>query len=133
MLPNEVSVVVSGQTHYYSLTSLAENRSVRQELGTNLSLPQTMTVSRNTTGKGTKAIDSYLMRLDSVVATEVDASSNVQATQTLSAYLVIKVPRSIANGSTAAYNLGTAVRALMTTVTADSTLSYLQRILKGEL
>lgn len=133
MLPNEVPVIIGGGTHYYSLTSLAENRSVRQEIGTNLSLPQSMTVSRNTTGKGNKAIDSYLIRLDSTVATEVDASSNVQASQTLSAYIVIKVPRGIAAGSTAAYNLGMAVRALLSTTSAESSTSYLQRILKGEL
>lgn len=133
MLPNEIELTIGGSTHSYSLTSLADNRSVRQEIGGNLSLPLSLTVSRNTSGKGTKAIDNILVRMDQVVATEVDASSNVQASQTLSAYLVLKVPRNVSNNRTAAYDLGTALRQFLYIMDEGSTEPYLFRILKGEL
>jgi hypothetical protein len=133
MLPNEIELAIGGSTHHYSLASLADNRSVRQEIGGNLSLPQSLTISRNTSGKGTKAIDNYLIRLDQVVATEVDASSNVQASQTLSVYMVLKIPRSVNNNLGAAYNLGVALRSFINVTAEGSSETYLSRILKGEL
>lgn len=133
MLPNVIDCAINGTTHHYSLTSLVENRSVREEIGTNLSLPTTLTISRNSSGKGNRAVDSYLLRLDMTYATEVDASSNVQSTQTMSAYLVVKVPRGIASGRTNAYYLGMAVRNLMNATYDDSTQQLLNRVLAGEL
>lgn len=133
MLPNVIDVAINGTTHHYSLTSLVDNRSVREEVGTNLSLPTTLTISRNSTGKGNRAVDSYLLRLDMTYATEVDASSNVQSTQTMSAYLVVKVPRGISGGRTNAYYLGMAVRNLMNATYDDSTQQLLNRVLAGEL
>lgn len=133
MLPNVIDCAINGATHHYSLTSLVENRSIREEIGTNLSLPTTLTISRNSSGKGNRAVDSYLLRLDMTYATEVDASSNVQSTQTMSAYLVVKVPRGIASGRTNAYYLGMAVRNLMNATFDDSTQQLLNRVLAGEL
>lgn len=133
MLPNVIDVAINGTTHHYSLTSLVENRSVREEIGANLSLPTTLTISRNSTGKGNRAVDSYLLRLDMTYATEVDASSNVQSVQTMSAYLVVKVPRGISSGRTNAYYLGMAVRNLMNATFDDSTQQLLNRVLAGEL
>lgn len=133
MLPNEIELAIGGSTHHYSLTSLADNRSVRQEIGGNLSLPQSLTISRNTSGKGTKAIDNILVRLDQVVATEVDASSNVQASQTLSAYMVLKIPRNVSNNRTLAYQLATGLKSLTSITDEGTSEQYLGRILKGEL
>lgn len=135
MLPNQIDVVISGETHHYSLNSLVDSRSTRRDITeTNLSLPGTFTVAHSTSGKGDKAIDSYLVRLDRTVATSVDASSNIQAAQTLSAYMVVKVPRGIANSKAAAY--ATAV-ALMTLCSGylpdDATARLWNRILAGEL
>lgn len=134
MLPNDLDVPISGSTRSYTLQSLVEGRSVRRDTSvTNLSLPHTCTIAHSTTGKGDKAMDSYLLRLDSVVPTLVDASSNVQQSLTLSAYLVVKVPRGITNGVTEAYNLAMAIRNVMNEQVGGSTVAVIRRILNGEL
>lgn len=134
MLPNDLSVRVSGETHGMSLSSLAENRSVRSWLDSdNLSLPMTLTVSRNVSGKGAKAVDSYLIRLDQTIATQVDASNNVQGTQTLSAYLVVKVPRGAAMSAVRANGLGSAVCTLAGSTVSGIASTILERVLQGEL
>lgn len=131
MLPNEL--VVDSNT--VSLSSLADGRSIRTKLGdSTLATPYTLTISRNQTGKGAKAIDSYLVRLDNTVATEVDASDNVQATQTLSVYLVVKVPRGYLQSATRAATMAKALADFVkATNVSGSTAAVINRVLNGEL
>lgn len=135
MLPNQIDVSIGGSTHHYSLSSLADAKSVRRDITeTNLSLPGALTVAHSSSGKGDKAIDSYLLRLDRTVATSVDASSNIQAAQTLSAYMVVKVPRGIANSKTAAYQMAMALASFCEGYLPDDAVNRLwNRILSGEL
>lgn len=134
MLPNEMPVVISGTTHSYTLQSLVDGRSTRRALtDTNLSLPRTLTVAHNTTGKGNKAIDSYLLRLDEVIASETDANSFVQQTNTLSVYLVVKVPRGLADGKAIAKARSSALLVLASATVEGSTAHVMQRVLDGEL
>lgn len=135
MLPNQIDVTIGGATHQYSLCSLVDAKSIRRDISeTNLSLPGALSIAHSTSGKGDKAIDSYLLRLDRAVATLVDASSNIQAAQTLSAYVVVKVPRGIANSKTAAYQLVMALASFCEGYLPDDTTNRLwNRILSGEL
>lgn len=134
MLPNDLEVVITGNTHYYSLQSLSEGRSIRRDSSiVNLALPADITIAHSTSGKGDKAIDSYLVRLYTTYATEVDASQNVQSAQTLSAYVVIKVPRGIASGVSLATTMSGALMNLMNARVGGSTVAFVQRVLKGEL
>lgn len=130
MLPNEVTC----DSKTMSLSSLVDNRSIRQWLDdSNLATPETLTVSHNSSGKGPQAVDSYLIRIDKTVATEVDASDNVVKTATMSAYLVVKVPRGYLQSASNANALGTALCTFATTAVTGSTVKVLQRVLKGEL
>lgn len=134
MLPNDLEIAIAGNTHYYSLQSLSEGRSIRRDSSiTNLALPADCTIAHSTSGKGDKAIDSYLVRLDTTYATEVDASQNVQSAQTLSVYVVIKVPRGIASGVSLATTMSGALMNLMNARVGGSTVAFVQRVLKGEL
>lgn len=135
MLPNELPVSIGGSTAYYTLQSLVDGRSTRRDRGeTVLACPKTLTFARSITGKGNKAIDSYLMRFDHVVASEQDANSYVQSTNTLSVYLVVKVPSGMSNGKSEASKIVTALRTLLnSTVGEDSSQNVQTRWLNGEL
>lgn len=134
MLPNELPVVITGSTQYYTLQSLVDGRSTRRDRGeTNLACPKSVTVARTVSGKGNKAIDSYLLRFDHVVASLQDANNYVQATNTLSVYLVVKVPSGMVSGKTTAGNLVTALRTLLGATVEGSTQTVQQRWLNGEL
>lgn len=134
MLPNELPVVINGSTSYFSLQSLTDGRSVRRDQGvTCLATPRTITVARSQSGKGNKAIESFLLRLDDVIATEKDANEFVQSTGTLSVYLVVKVPAGGLNSKSSANNYVTALRTLLNAVVSGSTQTVQNRWLGGEL
>lgn len=134
MLPNDIPVVISGSTAHYTLQSLNDGRSTRQDrTQTNLACPHSLTIARTISGKGNKAIDSYLFRMDHVVPSLQDANSYVQATSTLSVYLVVKVPSGLSNGKALASGLVSALRGLMSQAFSDSTDTVQTRWLNGEL
>lgn len=133
MLPGDIDIVIGGSTHNYTLNHFSDGRSERVDTtNTNLSTPSVFTVAKSTSGKGERAVDSYLMRLDQTVATNVDASSNVLATQTLSAYVVVKIPRGIPNGKTQAYNMVYALESFLLSTLSGSSVKVVSRILNGE-
>lgn len=90
MFNQNVAIVVDDVTYNYGLTSIVDGKSIRNNASASIGAPDSFTISHETKGKGSSAVDRHLVRLDTTYEATDAQGSLSQATAT--AYVVLVAP-----------------------------------------
>jgi len=93
MFAPNVTVTVDAVPYNYGLISIKDALSQRSNASAAIGEPDYLSISHQTKGKGSAAVDRHLVRLDTTFAEENADGSITNATAT--AYVVLVVPHSV--------------------------------------
>lgn len=129
MFDQNVAITVGSVTTNYGLVSIKDGASIRSNAGSEIGIPDVLTISHETKGKGSGAVDRHLVRIDTTK--KVSNGDGSVSKQIATAYLVLVVPQEVVTKAdvSAAY---AKLLAFLSATEAGATASNLNRILNNE-
>lgn len=129
MFADPVTITVDAVDHEYGLVSVKDQASQRLNGAAEVGEPDAFSISHEMKGKGSTAVDRHLVRVDTTIESENPDGSVTHVT--VSAYVVIVVPRVVATkaDATLAYEK---VATFLGGTEAGASLTNLERVLAGE-